>query len=123
MAVELATTSLKMARTCGRSARSAFLSSIPISLARRPSIHNSGCMSTIVDDPTALIAGRIRQERERRGWPLAELAERSGVSRAMISKVERCEASPTATILVRLASAFDLTLGGLRSEEHTSELQ
>jgi transcriptional regulator with XRE-family HTH domain len=31
----------------------------------------------------------------------------------MISKVERCEASPTATVLVRLAGAFDLTLGGL----------
>jgi transcriptional regulator with XRE-family HTH domain len=31
----------------------------------------------------------------------------------MISKIERCEASPTATLLVRLASAFDLTLGGL----------
>jgi transcriptional regulator with XRE-family HTH domain len=31
----------------------------------------------------------------------------------MISKIERCEASPTATLLVRLAGAFDLTLGGL----------
>ena len=37
----------------------------------------------------------------------------------MISKIERCEASPTAVILVRLAGAFDLTLGGLlaRAEE------
>lgn len=31
----------------------------------------------------------------------------------MISKVERGEASPTAVVLVRLATAFDLTLGGL----------
>jgi transcriptional regulator with XRE-family HTH domain len=31
----------------------------------------------------------------------------------MISKIERCEASPTATLLVRLAGAFDLTLAGL----------
>ena len=37
----------------------------------------------------------------------------------MISKIERREASPTAAILVRLAGAFDLTLGGLlaRAEE------
>ncbi len=37
----------------------------------------------------------------------------------MISKVERGQASPTAAILVRLAGAFDLTLGGLlaRAEE------
>jgi transcriptional regulator with XRE-family HTH domain len=31
----------------------------------------------------------------------------------MINKIERCDASPTATLLVRLAAAFDLTLGGL----------
>ena len=42
----------------------------------------------------------------------------------MISKIERCEASPTATVLVRLASAFDLTLGGLiaRAEGATERL-
>lgn len=58
-------------------------------------------------------------EREARGWTLKQLAVRSGVSKAMISKIERCEASPTAAILVRLAGAFDLTLGGLlaRAEE------
>jgi len=37
----------------------------------------------------------------------------------MISKIERSEVSPTAAVLVRLAGAFDLTLGGLlaRAEE------
>jgi transcriptional regulator with XRE-family HTH domain len=76
-------------------------------------------MSTIVDDQVGLIAARVRIEREARTWTIEELATRSGVSRAMISKIERCEASPTAVILVRLASAFDLTLGGLlaRAEE------
>ena len=59
------------------------------------------------------LAERIRGEREARGWSLDVLAERSGVSRAMISKIERCEASPTATVLVRLAGAFELTLAGL----------
>lgn len=48
-----------------------------------------------------------------RGWSLAELAQRSGVSKATISKIEREEVSPTAVILVRLAGAFDLTLAGL----------
>ncbi|MBT9369073.1 XRE family transcriptional regulator [Rhizobium sp. CSW-27] len=59
------------------------------------------------------IAGRIRLERESRGWSLSELAERSGVSKAMISKVERCEASPTATVLGRLSGAFGLPLSVL----------
>ena len=52
-------------------------------------------------------------ERDGRGWSLAELAKRSGVSKATISKIEREEVSPTAVILVRLAGAFDLTLAGL----------
>ena len=70
-------------------------------------------MSTILDDPSSRIAGRLRLERSSRGWSLADLAERSGVSKATISKIEREEVSPTAVILVRLAGAFDLTLAGL----------
>jgi transcriptional regulator with XRE-family HTH domain len=70
-------------------------------------------MDTFVDDSSAKLARRIRLEREARGWSLADLAERSGVSKASISKIEREEVSPTAVILVRLATAFDLTLAGL----------
>ena len=69
-------------------------------------------MDTIVDDLSARLAQRLRLERDR-GWSLADLAERSGVSKATISKIERAEVSPTAVVLVRLASAFDLTLAGL----------
>src|SRR5271154_5239313 len=70
-------------------------------------------MDTISDDPAARIARRIRFERDARAWSQADLALRSGVSKAMISKIEREEVSPTAVILVRLAGAFDLTLAGL----------
>jgi len=70
-------------------------------------------MDTLVDDLSQRLARRIRLERDGRGWSLAELAERSGVSKATISKIERAEVSPTAVVLVRLASAFDLTLAGL----------
>ena len=73
-------------------------------------------MSTIEDDVSAGIADRIGVERQARGWTLDQLAERSGVSRAMISKIERRESSPTAAILVRLASAFDLTIAALLAE-------
>jgi transcriptional regulator with XRE-family HTH domain len=70
-------------------------------------------MSIIVDETTAQIARRLRLERDARGWSLADLAERSGVAKATISKIERQEASPTAVVLVRLAGAFDLTFAGL----------
>src|SRR6185437_7542422 len=65
------------------------------------------------------LADRLKLERESRGWSLAELAERSGVSKAMVSKIERLEASPTAATLVRLAGAFDLTLAALLARAET----
>src|SRR3954453_17265099 len=69
-------------------------------------------MSTICNDPTHGISHRLRLEREARQWSLGTVAERSGVSKAMISKIERGEASPTAALLGRLSGAFGLTLSG-----------
>ena len=81
-------------------------------------------MSTIVTDVTGPLAARLKTERESRGWSVAELAERSGVSRAMISKVERAEASPTAALLGKLSGAFGLTLSALlaRAEQAPGRL-
>jgi transcriptional regulator with XRE-family HTH domain len=81
-------------------------------------------MSTIVTDVTTALAARLRAEREARGWSVAELAGRSGVSRAMISKVERAEASPTAALLGKLSGAFGLTLSALlaRAERASGRL-
>jgi transcriptional regulator with XRE-family HTH domain len=70
-------------------------------------------MEDSVDDIGERIARRIRLEREVRGWSLADLATRSGVAKASISKIERGEMSPTAVLLVKLSAAFDLTLAGL----------
>jgi transcriptional regulator with XRE-family HTH domain len=70
-------------------------------------------MDDLIDDTSRRIARRLRLERSARGWSLADLAARSGVGKATISKIEREETSPTAAILVRLAAAVDLTLAGL----------
>jgi transcriptional regulator with XRE-family HTH domain len=70
-------------------------------------------MDSLLDEMEAGIAQQVRLEREARNWSLAELAERSGVAKASISKIERGEVSPSAVILLRLATAFDLTLAGL----------
>jgi transcriptional regulator with XRE-family HTH domain len=64
-------------------------------------------------DVEAALASRLRMEREVRNWTLSDLAARSGVSRAMLSKIERREASPTAALLGRLSAAFGLTLSQL----------
>ena len=67
-------------------------------------------MSTIVDATDSSIAARIRGERTARRWSLDDLAARARVSKAMISKIERGEASPTAALLGRLSGAFGITL-------------
>src|ERR1700753_3218799 len=81
-------------------------------------------MNIETDSFSQRLAARLRVERDSRGWSLAELAERSGVAKATISKIERAEASPTAAILVKLASAFELTLADLvaRAEERHDRL-
>ena len=73
-------------------------------------------MSTILDDVTLRIAARIRGERTARRWSLDDLAERASVSKAMIAKIERAEASPTAALLGRLSGAYGLTLSALLAE-------
>ncbi|WP_460072474.1 helix-turn-helix domain-containing protein [Streptomyces sp. YKOK-I1] len=70
-------------------------------------------MSNIVDPLVRQIATRVRTERERRGWTLARLADASGVSQAMISRIERGESSPTAVVLGKLSAAFQLSVASL----------
>jgi transcriptional regulator with XRE-family HTH domain len=69
-------------------------------------------MSTIVDEMTAF-GERLRAERRARGWPIERLAAASGVSRAMISKIERGESSPTAVLLGKLSAALELSVSEL----------
>jgi transcriptional regulator with XRE-family HTH domain len=76
-------------------------------------------MSIIVDEVDSTVAARVRGERAARRWSLDDLAERASVSKAMISKIERAEVSPTAALLGRLAAAFGLTLSELLAEHET----
>jgi len=93
-------------------------------LAVAPFVQYSRRMSHIVNDIEARLANRIKAEREARGWSLGDLAERSGVSKAMISKIERGESSPTATLLGHLSGAFGITVSTLlaRAEGAASRL-
>lgn len=67
-------------------------------------------------DLDARIARRLRQERDAHGLTLDALATLSGVSRAMISRVERGESSPTAALLGRLCAGLGITLSTLFAE-------
>ncbi len=59
------------------------------------------------------IAQRVRDLRAERGMSLDALATLCGVSRSMISLVERGESSPTAVVLEKLATGLNVTLASL----------
>src|SRR3569623_2746058 len=56
---------------------------------------------------------RVKKLRGDRGWALEELAAASGVSRSMLSEIERERANPTLSVTYRIASAFGLALQDL----------
>lgn len=78
-------------------------------------------MNTIEDNLNQRIGARIRIERESRSWSLSELAERAGVSRGMIHKIERGESSPTAALLARLSGAFSISMSTLIARAEMQE--
>jgi transcriptional regulator with XRE-family HTH domain len=80
--------------------------------------------SNILDDPSIMketaspdinqrIAGRVRDLRSARGQSLETLAQQSGVSRSMISLIERGESSATAVVLEKLAASLGVSLAAL----------
>ena len=69
------------------------------------------------EDLDTAVGARIRSLRIDRALTLDELAQASGVSRAMISRIERAEASPTASLLARLCAALGLSLSAFFAEE------
>lgn len=54
-----------------------------------------------------MLGNRIREERERLGWTQASLAERVGVSRKTVNTIENQVFTPSATLALKIARAFD----------------
>jgi transcriptional regulator with XRE-family HTH domain len=66
-----------------------------------------------VSNLTDRIARRVRDLRAERGLSLDDLAQHCGVSRSMISLIERGESSPTAVVLEKLATGLNVSLASL----------
>jgi transcriptional regulator with XRE-family HTH domain len=56
---------------------------------------------------------RVKKLRGDHGWSLEDLASASGVSRSMLSEIERKRANPTLSVTYRIARAFGLSLQDL----------
>jgi transcriptional regulator with XRE-family HTH domain len=65
------------------------------------------------------IAQQLARLRGERGWSLDTLAEKTGISRATLSRLERAELSPTAAMLGKLCSVYGRTLSRLMAEAET----
>lgn len=67
------------------------------------------------DDINQRIARRVGELRAGLGLSLTGLSVKSGVSRSMISLIERGETSATAAVLEKLSAGLDTTIAGLFS--------
>lgn len=70
-------------------------------------------MTESPSDLNQRIAERVRALRAAKSLSLDALAAKSGVSRSMISLIERGESSPTAVVLERLATGLGVMLASL----------
>jgi transcriptional regulator with XRE-family HTH domain len=70
-------------------------------------------MADTISSASQRITDRIRELRQAQGLSLEALAERSGVSRSMISLIERGETSPTAVVLEKLAVGLGVVFASL----------
>jgi transcriptional regulator with XRE-family HTH domain len=60
-----------------------------------------------------VIAHHVRSRRQEIGLNVAQLAERTGISKGMLSKIENAQTSPSLSTIERLASALDMPLTSL----------
>jgi transcriptional regulator with XRE-family HTH domain len=70
-------------------------------------------MQMVDDEIEVRMAARLRARRQELGLSLGELAARSGVSKAMIAKIEHGASSPTAGLLGRLCGGLEITMSAL----------
>ena len=73
-------------------------------------------MRTPITDIDQRIGTRIRELRSQRGLTLDSLADRADVSRAMLSRIERGESSPTAQLMNKVCGGLGITLSTLFAE-------
>ena len=88
-----------------------------------PDMRNDSLAEAGTDPVDTRLGARLAELRAERGWSLGELAERSGVSRSTLSRAERAEISPTASLLNRLCGVYGRTMSQLLSEVEAEPAQ
>jgi transcriptional regulator with XRE-family HTH domain len=60
-----------------------------------------------------VIASQVRSRRQEIGLTVGQLAERTGISKGMLSKIENAQSSPSLSTVERLAAALDIPVTSL----------
>ena len=67
-------------------------------------------------DLAPVVGANLRRLRSQRGLSLEKLAQRSGVSRAMLGQIELGQSAPTINVLWKISRALDVTFSSLMTE-------
>ena len=70
----------------------------------------------IADQAGQVLCNRVSELRKKNKLTLEQLATASGVSRSMLSQIERGQANPTLAVTFRIAQAFGISIGELVDE-------
>lgn len=85
------------------------------------------CEEDPLSKRTPKIGPAVQKERKRKGLTLEQLALRSGVSKSMLSQIERGEANPTFAVVWSLTQALEIDvaelIGGTSSQRHTVQIE
>lgn len=71
----------------------------------------------------SLLPTRLKQARQAQGLSLEAVAKLSGVSRSMVSQIERGESSPTVSTLWNLTRALQVDFAGLLEDQPGSQIE
>jgi transcriptional regulator with XRE-family HTH domain len=66
------------------------------------------------------VGAQLAALRQRHGLSLDELSRRAGVSKSMLSQIERAQANPTVAVVWRLANALGVEMAELLGTERSS---
>jgi transcriptional regulator with XRE-family HTH domain len=71
---------------------------------------------------TLLLSEKVKSLRKKQGWTLEMLSAASGVSRSMLSQIERGKANPTLAVACKIARAFSIPIGELVEESWSGSM-
>ena len=88
-------------------------------MARRQDITQSHSADSVPAKLSIVVGENLRQLRRKHGFSLDQLAQTSGVSRAMLGQIETGKSAPTINLLARIADALKVSVPSLLSSSLT----